>query len=229
MLAGMADEPSRPKLRLTERPPAPPPAPAAPPPNPERVFRAPALPVPTGPAERLPPPPPPAVPPGRPSLPVAAPPSPPAGAPAVPPVERTSVAPLLGALACVVGAALFYTQVLRPRRVAREAAAAAAASAPPANAALPGPPPGAPGPAADVPAVLERADPGASPEFRARVLALRLSGVFEGEPARAMIDGRLVRAGEVIDERLGLRFDGLEPGRRLRFRDASGAAVVRKY
>jgi hypothetical protein len=44
-----------------------------------------------------------------------------------------------------------------------------------------------------------------------------------------MIDGRLVRAGELIDERLGLRFDGLEPGRRLRFRDASGAAVVRKY
>ena len=77
--------------------------------------------------------------------------------------------------------------------------------------------------------MLERADPGASPEFRARVVGLRLSGVFEGEPARAMIDGRLVRAGEVIDERLGLRFDGLEPGRRLRFRDASGATVVRKY
>lgn len=224
----MADEPSRPKLRLTERPPAPPPAPAAPPPNPERVFRAPALPVPTGPAERLPPPPPPAAPPGRPSLPVAAPPSPPAGAPAVPPAERTSVAPLLGALACVVGAALFYTQVLRPRRVAREAAAAAATSASPAPlATVPGDVP--PAGAAAAPAVLERADPGASPEFRARVLALRLSGVFAGEPARAMIDGRLVRAGEVIDERLGLRFDGLEPGRRLRFRDASGSAVVRKY
>jgi hypothetical protein len=53
--------------------------------------------------------------------------------------------------------------------------------------------------------------------------------VFEGELPRAMIDGRLVRAGEVIDERLSIRFDGLEPGRRLRFRDASGAAVVRKY
>ena len=134
----------------------------------------------------------------------------------------------------MVGAALLYTQVLRPRRAARDAAAAAA-SAP--TAAVPGslPPAGAaaapvaPGPTAAAPAVLERADPGAGPEFRDRVLALRLSGVFEGDPARAMIDGRLVRAGEVIDERLGLRFDGLEPGRRLRFRDAAGATVVRKY
>lgn len=116
-----------------------------------------------------------------------------------------------------MGAAVFYTQILRPRREARAAAAAAAPSA------------SAPVPEANVPAVLERADPGASPEFRARVLGLRLSGVFEGDPSRAMIDGRLVRAGELIDERLGLRFDGLEPGRRLRFRDASGAAVVRKY
>ena len=225
----MAEEPSRPKLRLTERPPAPSPLPAAPPPTPERVFRAPALPVPEPPAVRLPPPPPPAPGPGRPTLRGAERPPPPPAPPAVPPAARASLAPLLGALACVVGAALLYTQVLRPRRAAREAAAAAAASTPPANAALPGPPPGAPGPAVDLPAVLERADPGASPEFRARVLALRLSGVFEGEPARAMIDGRLMRAGEVIDERLGLRFDGLEPGRRLRFRDAAGATVVRKY
>lgn len=126
-----------------------------------------------------------------------------------------------------MGAALFYTQVLRPRREAREAAAAAATPASPAPAAAPSA--SAPGSEANVPAVLERADPSASPEFRTRVLGLRLSGVFAGEPARAMIDGRLVRAGEVIDERLGIRFDGLEPGRRLRFRDASGAAVVRKY
>lgn len=223
----MAEEPSRPKLRLTGRPPAPPPAPAAPPPAPERVFRAPALPVPESPKVRLPPPPPPtAAAPGRPVRPVA----PPAAAPppvAPAPAERASVLPLVGALACVVGAALFYTQVLRPRREAREAAAAAATPASPAPAAAPSA--SAPGSEANVPAVLERADPSASPEFRTRVLGLRLSGVFAGEPARAMIDGRLVRAGEVIDERLGVRFDGLEPGRRLRFRDASGAAVVRKY
>lgn len=216
----MAEEPSRPKLRLTGRPPAPPPAP-------ERVFRAPALPVPESPKVRLPPPPPPtAAAPGRPVRPVA----PPAAAPppvAPAPAERASVLPLVGALACVVGAALFYTQVLRPRREAREAAAAAATPASPAPAAAPSA--SAPGSEANVPAVLERADPSASPEFRTRVLGLRLSGVFAGEPARAMIDGRLVRAGEVIDERLGIRFDGLEPGRRLRFRDASGAAVVRKY
>ena len=218
----MADEPSRPKLRLTERPPAPAPAPAAPSPTPERVFRAPALPVPEAAAVKLPPPPPPAA--GRPA--VRAPASPasalPPAAPA--PAERSSVLPLVGALACVVGAALFYTQVLRPRREAREAAAGA-----PPPAVAPAAPSAAAAPETPAPAVLERADPGAGPEFRARVLGLRLSGVFAGEPARAMIDGRLVRAGEVIDERLGLRFDGLEPGGRLRFRDASGATVVRKY
>jgi len=213
----MAEEPSRPKLRLSERAPAPSPAPAAPPPTPERVFRAPALPVPEPPAVKLPPPPPPvaAAPAGRSPLRVAERPAAPSAAPLPPPGERSSVLPLVGALGCVLAAALFYTQVLRPRREAREAREAAAASAP--------------GPEANIPAVLERADPGASADFRARVANLRLSGVFEGEPSRAMIDGRLVRAGEVIDERLGLRFDGLEPGRRLRFRDATGATVVRKY
>lgn len=228
----MAEEPSRPKLRLSERAPAPSPAPAAPPPTPERVFRAPALPVPGTPAVKLPPPPPPAAaaPAGRPPLRVAERPAAPAAAPLPPPAERSSVLPLVGALVCVVGAALFYTQVLRPRREAREAReAAAAAATPAAPSPAAAPAASAPGPEASVPAVLERADPGASAEFRARVTNLRLSGVFEGEPSRAMIDGRLVRAGEVIDERLGVRFDGLEPGRRLRFRDATGATVVRKY
>ena len=220
----MADEPSRPKLRLTERPPAPAPSPAAPSPTPERVFRAPALPVPKAAAVKLPPPPPPAA--GRPAVRAPASPAsaPPPAAPAPAPAERSSVLPLVGALACVVGAALFYTQVLRPRREAREAAAGA-----PPPAVAPAATSAAAAPETPAPAVLERADPGAGPEFRARVLGLRLSGVFAGEPARAMIDGRLVRAGEVIDERLGLRFDGLEPGGRLRFRDASGATVVRKY
>lgn len=222
----MADEPSRPKLRLTERPPAPPPSPAAPSPTPDRVFRAPALPVPETPPAKLPPPPPPAaaLTPGRSPLRVAERPAASAPAPVPPSAERSSVLPLVGALACVVGAALLYTQVLRPRRAAREAATAATPALPPpaTSASAPPPEPGAPAP-------LERVDPGASPEFCARVAGLRLSGVFEGEPPRAMIEGRLVRAGEVIDERLGLRFDGLEPGRRLRFRDASGATVVRKY
>ena len=222
----MAEEPARPKLRLTERPPAPLPSPAAPAPTPDRVFRAPALPVPPPPAAKLPPPPPPsaAVTPGRPPLRVAE--RPASAAPVPPPAERASVLPLVGALVCVVAAALFYTQILRPRREAREAAASAAGPArPPATS----PAAAAPVPEPSAPAALDRADPGASPEFRARVVGLRLSGVFEGEPSRAMIDGRLVRAGEVIDERLGLRFDGLEPGRRLRFRDSSGATVVRRY
>lgn len=129
--------------------------------------------------------------------------------------------PLVAALGCVLGAALLYTQVLRPRREAREAAAVPATPPSPSPAA-------APALESNAPAALERADPGASPEFRARIANLRLSGVFEGNPPRAMIDGRLVRAGEVIDERLGVRFDGLEPGARLRFRDATGAAVVRR-
>jgi len=74
------------------------------------------------------------------------------------------------------------------------------------------------------------AAPEASPEFRAFVVNARLSGVFQGNPARAVLNGRLIRAGEVVDAGLGITFDGLDSERRnLVFKDQAGATVARRY
>lgn len=74
------------------------------------------------------------------------------------------------------------------------------------------------------------AAPDATPEFRAFVVNARLSGVFQGDPARAVLNGRLVRAGEVVDAGLGITFVGLDSERRsLVFKDQSGATVARRF
>ncbi len=76
----------------------------------------------------------------------------------------------------------------------------------------------------------EPAAPQPGPEFIAFVETARIGGVFQGSPARAFINGRTVRAGETVDERLGVVFVGLDDSRlRLIFRDASGAEVIRKF
>jgi hypothetical protein len=70
----------------------------------------------------------------------------------------------------------------------------------------------------------------ASPAFRSFVANAKVSGVFQGNPARAMINGRLFRAGETVDPGLGITFSGLDPERHsLVFKDKSGAIVARKY
>ena len=77
---------------------------------------------------------------------------------------------------------------------------------------------------------LEFAAPEASVEFRSFVASAKVSGVFQGTPARAMINGRLVRSGETVDAGLGIRFDGVDSAKRhLVFKDRNGAVVVRKY
>lgn len=69
-----------------------------------------------------------------------------------------------------------------------------------------------------------------SPAFRAWVAAVRINGVFQGPPARALINGRTVRAGQTVDEVLGIVFDRVEADNRsIVFRDASGATIARKY
>ncbi|MFH1497748.1 MAG: hypothetical protein ABII82_07965 [Verrucomicrobiota bacterium] len=70
----------------------------------------------------------------------------------------------------------------------------------------------------------------ASPQFIAFVEAARIGGVFQGSPSRAFINGRTVRAGDTVDERLGVVFVGLDDTRRrLIFRDATGAEIIRKF
>jgi len=72
--------------------------------------------------------------------------------------------------------------------------------------------------------------PDASPAFRSWVAGATISGVFQGSNPRAQINGRVVSQGQVIDEALGIVFDGINAdAREIRFRDGSGATVSRPY
>lgn len=80
-----------------------------------------------------------------------------------------------------------------------------------------------------VPPAVEAA-PEASAEFRAYVTNLRISGIFQGNPARAVINGKLTRAGEAVDSGFGISFEGLDAERKnLVFKDRSGATVSRRF
>ena len=70
----------------------------------------------------------------------------------------------------------------------------------------------------------------ASPEFRTFVANARVSGVFQGAPPRAMINGKLTRVGETTEAGLGVIFAGLDTEKRhLIFKDRSGAIISRRY
>ncbi|MEO6567257.1 MAG: hypothetical protein ABIO94_00730, partial [Opitutaceae bacterium] len=85
-------------------------------------------------------------------------------------------------------------------------------------------PPVAPSPV-DIPVPIS-----ASPEFRAFVATVKISGVFQGENGRAFINGRLTRFGDPVDSRLGILFAGIDADKKLLvFKDASGATTTRKY
>jgi hypothetical protein len=85
--------------------------------------------------------------------------------------------------------------------------------------------PGVAATAAQVEAVAE-----ASAPFRSFVANAKVSGVFQGPPTRAMINGRLTRAGEIVDPTLGITFTGVDsPRRLLLFVDRSGATVTRRF
>jgi cytoskeletal protein RodZ len=70
----------------------------------------------------------------------------------------------------------------------------------------------------------------ASPAFSAFVAEMRINGVFQGSPARALINGHTYREGQLVDPGLGIVFDHIEPAtKQIVFRDQSGATVSRKY
>jgi hypothetical protein len=70
----------------------------------------------------------------------------------------------------------------------------------------------------------------ASADFRAFVATARITGVYQGTPARAFINGRLVRTGEVVDSALDITFDSVDADtKNIVFKDASGATVSRRY
>lgn len=70
----------------------------------------------------------------------------------------------------------------------------------------------------------------ASIAFRTWVANTRINGVFQGNPARALINGRTVRVGQVVEDSLGITFDGFNIDEKtIVFRDRTGATVTRKF
>lgn len=67
----------------------------------------------------------------------------------------------------------------------------------------------------------------ASPAFRSFVLNAKISGAT---PARAMINGKLTRLGEIVEPTLGVSWEGYDTEKnQLTFKDRSGAVVHRRY
>ena len=114
--------------------------------------------------------------------------------------------------------------------------AAPAAVAPPPKPAEPPPAPPASVPVETAPspslapAAVPAQAPAPSPRFLRYTEGLRVSGVYQGEPARALVDGRVVREGDVIEPALGVVFHDVDARtKHLILRDASGAEVLVKY
>jgi hypothetical protein len=78
------------------------------------------------------------------------------------------------------------------------------------------------------PVAAPRPEPG--PNFKAFVVNLKINGVFQGENARAMLNGKMYRLGETVDAKLGIVFTRLEPeDKRIVFEDSRGAIMTRRY
>ena len=70
----------------------------------------------------------------------------------------------------------------------------------------------------------------ASPAFRSFVANAKVNGVFQGSPPRVMLNGRLTRAGDLVEATLGVVFDSIDPDKKLiLFKDKTGATVTRRY
>jgi hypothetical protein len=85
--------------------------------------------------------------------------------------------------------------------------------------------PGVSGTVSDVEAVQE-----ATPAFRTFVANAKITGVIGGTPPKVLLNGRMMRAGEVVDSALGVTFETIDADRKLLvFKDKTGAIVTRKY
>ena len=84
----------------------------------------------------------------------------------------------------------------------------------------------------DVKANITRLDTSsaASSDFRAYVANADIGGVFQGSPSRALINGRIIREGQVVDDTLGISFERIDAEKKIIFfKDATGAEVSRNY
>lgn len=80
------------------------------------------------------------------------------------------------------------------------------------------------------PAAPVRVAPKPSTEFLVWVESVKISGVFNGSPPRAIVNGLLVRPGDTIDSVRGVVFDHLDVSeKQFFFRDHSGAVTSKSY
>ena len=72
--------------------------------------------------------------------------------------------------------------------------------------------------------------PAASQPFLYWVVGLNISGVFQNNPPRMIMNNRLIYEGQEVNATLGITFVRSDPARKLiLFRDKSGAEVTRSY
>jgi hypothetical protein len=101
-------------------------------------------------------------------------------------------------------------------------AAAAAGVIPPAPSTTPA--------AVSLPPIATPEPAGPSPQFRAFVDHLKISGVRTGPPARLFVDGVACRPGDAMDRELGVIFVGVDgDAGEIVFKDATGAIARRRY
>jgi hypothetical protein len=74
------------------------------------------------------------------------------------------------------------------------------------------------------------AAPAASAAFRNFVASSVIGGVYQGVPSKALINGTIVREGQVVSSALGIAFERIDADRKIiYFRDYSGAEVSKNY
>jgi hypothetical protein len=72
--------------------------------------------------------------------------------------------------------------------------------------------------------------PSASAAFRSYVANAVIGGVFQGRPARALINGTIVREGQIVNSALGIAFERINsPRKMIYFKDYTGAEVSKNY
>lgn len=80
------------------------------------------------------------------------------------------------------------------------------------------------------PSASAAAPPVASAQLIRYAEGLSVSGVFQGTPARALVNGRLIREGELVDAMIGISFVGVDSvTKHLILEETSGARVRVKY
>ena len=72
--------------------------------------------------------------------------------------------------------------------------------------------------------------PPPSEAFRQFVVNLRVNGVFQGEPARALINGKMRYLGDVLEPNRGIKLHKIDTeAKQLIFQDFTGAIMSRRY